>query len=67
MQTVSRADHADCADRLVRWRISTVTAGETLTNSFTTYYPIDFDIDMAKVPFSVTTNQFSTPIQKPPR
>ena len=65
MQTVSRADHADhadWADRFVRWRISIFTAGETLTNSFTTYYPIDFDIDMAKVPFLLTTNQSSTPI-----
>ena len=36
-----------------------------LKNSFMTYYPIDFKTDMAKVPYSVTTNQSSTPIQKP--
>ena len=37
--------------RLFRSRISTVTAHETLTNLFMTYYPIDFNTDMAKVPY----------------
>ena len=38
-----------CRPRLFRWRISTVTARETLTSSFMTYRPIEFDNDMAKV------------------
>ena len=31
-----------------------------------TYHPIDFDTDTAKFPYSVITNESSTPIQKPP-
>ena len=67
-QTADRADRinrVDHVDRAFLWRISTAAARETLTNSFMTYRPIDLDTDMAKVPYSVTTNQSSTPIQKP--
>ena len=53
-----RPDRADqtvqtrpCRPRLFRWRIATVTAREILINSYITYHPLDFDTDMAKVPY----------------
>ena len=74
VETAFKRIHASTV--MLRCRLQTVQSAlcslknfdcysQTLTNSLMTYHSIDFNTDMAKVPYSVTIDQSSTPIQNP--